>query len=65
MRRMLLLATPILLSACARGGAVTEMCAPWRPVLVSRDDVLTRPTAEALLAHNETGARLCGWKGRP
>lgn len=62
---MLLLASLTLLPACATGGVVTEMCAPWRPILVSRDDDMTRPTSEALLAHNETGARLCGWKGRP
>jgi len=64
MRRMTLLVIPILLNGCAANGAV-EICAPWRVILVSRDDVLTRPTAEAVLAHNETGARLCGWKGRP
>ena len=62
---MTLLASPILLAACSTGGGVTEMCAPWRAILVSRDDVLTRPTAEAVLAHNEAGAALCGWKGRP
>lgn len=62
---MTLLASLTLLAACSSAGGVTEMCAPWRVILVSRDDALTRPTAEAVLAHNETGARLCGWKGRP
>jgi hypothetical protein len=32
--------------------------------MVSERDQLTRGTAEQLLAHNATGERLCGWKGR-
>ena len=59
-----LLATLTLLGACAKNGPVTEMCAPWRPILTSRADDMTRGTAEQVLAHNETGRRLCGWKGR-
>jgi hypothetical protein len=43
----------------------TDPCGPWRPILVSERDQLTRGTAEQVLAHNETGARVCGWKGRP
>lgn len=30
--------------------------------MLSRSDVLTRQTKNQILAHNETGAKLCGWK---
>lgn len=55
------LAIPLLLSACASGGAATEFCVVGRPILISRADVLTDDTARQLLSHNETGARVCGW----
>lgn len=51
----------LLLSGCASGGAAIDACGPWRPILVSRADVLTDLTARQVLAHNETGHRLCGW----
>lgn len=51
---------PILLPSCtATGGG--DACVAWRPVLVSAGDVLTPETARAILAHNLTGRRLCGW----
>lgn len=58
------LASLIPLAACASGGPVpTDPCGPWRPILVGAADNLTRPTSAAILTHNETGARLCGWNG--
>ena len=41
---------------------VTDYCTPWRPIYISKQDVLTDPTARAILQHDETGAKLCGWK---
>lgn len=55
------LASLILLSACAPGGSATSGCGLWRPIYVSRADVLTEGTARAILSHNEVGAALCGW----
>lgn len=55
------LACLMLLSGCASGGAGIDACGPWRPILVSRSDVLTENTARQILAHNEAGARLCRW----
>ena len=52
----------LLLTGCASGGAA-DPCAPWAPIWVSPGDVLTPATAEQILAHNETGARICGWQG--
>ena len=57
----LLLGMLMLLAGCASGGAGIDPCGAWRPILVSRADALTDGTARQILAHNETGARLCGW----
>ena len=55
----------ILPAACASGGRVTEpACAAWRPIFISRADVLTPETARQILSHNETGASVCGWAPR-
>lgn len=57
------LASALLLSGCATGGrATTDGCEWTRPILVGRDDVLTEATAAEILAHNETGSRICGWR---
>lgn len=69
---MLLLPLVILLQGCVTTGPVTKGdaapvivdngCAWAKPIYVSKVDVLTDGTAEAILAHNVTGARICGWK---
>jgi hypothetical protein len=51
----------MLLGGCSGTGGGTDACGPWRPVLVSRADVLSDGTARQVLAHNETGRQLCGW----
>jgi hypothetical protein len=54
--------TPLLIMICAAGCVQTaDPCtwaAPIRPALA---DELTPGTARQILAHNETGARVCGW----
>ena len=55
----LLLAILTLLASCAGTGGAG--CDAWRPILVADADVLTTDTARAVLAHNLTGRRLCGW----
>jgi hypothetical protein len=42
-------------------------CTAWQPIRVSPNDILTDQTARAILSHDETGERLCGWKpnGKP
>jgi hypothetical protein len=59
MRTWMLLAAMTLLASCDRTGAVG--CETWRPILVADADALTTETARAVLAHNLTGRRLCGW----
>lgn len=54
----------LLLTACTTTGRATEVttgCEWTKPILVSRQDVLTDLTARQILAHNETGRRLCHW----
>lgn len=57
----MLLAAMILLASCAGIGGAT--CDAWRPLLLTdrEIDALTPETARAILAHNQTGRRLCGW----
>lgn len=55
------IALAILLASCAGTGGGAETCAPWRPILVGGEDRLGEATARAILAHNRTGRRLCGW----
>ena len=58
---MLWLGMLVLLTGCAATGPGIDPCGAWRPILVGRADVLTDGTARQILAHNETGRRLCGW----
>jgi hypothetical protein len=60
----LLIATVALSAGCATefpraGQMVCDWAVPIRP---SRADQLTDGTARQILIHNETGARLCGWR---
>lgn len=57
----MLLAPMILLASCARTGGAA--CDAWRPLLLTDAEIsaLTPETARAVLAHNRTGRRLCGW----
>ncbi len=48
------IALAILLTSCAGTGGATD-CAAWRPILVQEDDVLSQPTARAILALTAPG----------
>lgn len=39
-----------------------DFCAPWRPIYVSANDVLTDSTAKQIKDHDETGVKLKCWK---
>lgn len=56
-----LMLSMILLSGCAAGPEGVDVCGPWRPIYISSLDQLTGITGRQILAHNEVGARLCGW----
>ncbi len=65
-----------LLTACAATGPATEPeprlitntrvidtgCQTFKPVYISKADVLTKGTADGILANNVAGERQCGWK---
>ena len=60
MRTLTLAVLAILLASCAGTGGAPD-CAAWRPILIADADALTPETARAILAHNLTGRRICGW----
>ncbi|WP_157384202.1 hypothetical protein [Burkholderia glumae] len=37
-------------------------CSWTKPIYLDKADVLTDATASAVLAHNQAGAKECGWK---
>lgn len=52
-----MLCMTLLVSGCVKA-TECDWASPIRP---SQSDVLTTATARQILAHNETGERLCGW----
>jgi len=61
MRTTMLLLSLTLASGCAMTGPVD--CSAWRELRFSDPTInaMTREEARAVLAHNLTGRRLCGW----
>lgn len=65
-----------LFTACSATGPATEPepqvitrtrvidtgCQTFKPVYVSKADVLTKETADGILTNNIAGERQCGWK---
>lgn len=42
---------------------VVDTACDWtHPIYVDKADVLSDDTAKAILAHNRSGAKVCGWK---
>lgn len=54
-RLVLVAATCLMMSGCAG-----QFCTVAKPISVSTKDTLTRETQNQILAHDETGERLCG-----
>jgi hypothetical protein len=47
-------------TGCATSGRVIDTGCSWvRPIMVSKQDVLTDGTASQILTHNETWQRVC------
>ena len=61
MRTTMLLLSLILVGGCAMTGLAD--CGAWRELRFGDPaiDAMTREEARAVLAHNLTGRRLCGW----
>ena len=58
----MLLLIAVSIAGCATDPRLKSDCDWVQPIRPSRHDVLTRLTREQILAHNEVGARICGWK---
>lgn len=59
---ILLIAITALSAGCATEHRVLRAECDWaQPIRPSRGDHLTDGTSRQILAHNEIGARLCGW----
>ena len=60
MRMMMLAWLAVSLAGCGiKIGTECDWAAPIRPSLA---DQLTPDTQRQILAHNETGSKLCGWQ---
>lgn len=65
----MLILTPLLASCATTAGRGIDaaalqraQCAAWKPIYVASKDVLTDPTAKAILDHDRTGVELGCWK---
>lgn len=58
----LLLILPLAVSGCASGAG--DACLPWQPIwpTAADVDVISDELVAQILAHNETGAMVCGWE---
>lgn len=63
----MVLGTLMLMSVCLAGCETTNKgaaCAGWKPIIVTQIDMLTMDegTKRQIVAHNEFGEKVCGWK---
>jgi hypothetical protein len=58
----ILISIAVSTAGCATDLRLTSDCDWAQPIRPSRSDVLTRQTKEQILAHNDAGAKICGWK---
>ena len=69
---VLTLCLAALLIGCAMNGRATkpvpstppDICSPWRPIYLTKAEakMLSNESAGQILAHNQTGERLCHWQ---
>lgn len=59
-RAIIILVLAGLLAACSTTAG--DFCFVSQPIRPSSSDSLTEGTARQVLAHNEYGARVCGWR---
>ena len=59
---LMLNAIAVFLAGCATEPGASFECDWAEPIRPSQADQLTDGTARQILNHNETGARLCGWR---
>lgn len=53
----------LLATSCATSGVpIREFCAVSKPIPMHSADMYSVDTLEGIIAHNEKGQALCGWK---
>lgn len=50
------------LTSCAPTGPASNYCDIAKPIYFDPADRLTERTERAIIAHNEKGASICGWR---
>jgi hypothetical protein len=58
----ILLSIGVSTAGCAIDPRLKIDCDWVQPIRPSKSDVLTRQTKEQILAHNEAGRKICGWR---
>lgn len=48
-------------AAMAKVAVAPDFCATSKPIYISKHDQISDMTARAILEHNLTGRKLCGW----
>jgi hypothetical protein len=62
-KRIALILTAVLTAGCGTESRFLRDDCDWaEPIRPSRADVLTDETLAQIVAHNEIGERLCGWR---
>jgi hypothetical protein len=60
---ILLISIAVLTAGCGTDRLFLREDCDWaQPIRPARTDVLSENTKAQILAHNEIGARLCGWR---
>lgn len=59
---LMLLVMASLPGCVASGRGPSEYCLIAKPIYFDPADRMTQRTERAIIAHNETGGALCGWK---
>lgn len=59
---LLLALIAVSTAGCATDPILKSDCDWVKPIRPSRADVLTEQTKQQIVAHNEAGEKLCGWK---
>ena len=59
---VLILSTGLTAGCAIDPRGVLDDCDWAEPIRPSREDVLSDSTLAQIIAHNELGARLCGWR---
>jgi hypothetical protein len=58
--KLLVCLLAISISGCATNGRATDTACSWvRPIMISREDVLTEGTKRQIVSHNETWELVC------